>query len=695
MKERRMAHLLEMINYHADTFARIPLTNVQDVGKIAISLISSVLDYRAVMVLITGDSKEPELLASKGIGNNIRGVRTDPEGVVRHLWSVVHSASIIECNTLEAVTAESARRLSLGEMFVAVPLKDFLEHGEDRVGLIVAAQPDRDYDPIVDIMALEIIAGILSGAISNCVAMGKLREASEAMNAEIDRRKRGERALLESEKRYRETIDAMKDWIVVVDPDLRILLFNEAFMQVNKELGLTTDVIGRTPLEIFPFLPDTLIDEYSWVFENKEVLITQETTKVASREFITESRKIPLLEDGRIVRVVSVIRDITEQKRLEAQFQHAQKMEAIGTLASGIAHNFNNLLMGILGHVSLILLDTGFDHPHFEHLKGIEHAVEQGAVLNKQLLGFARGGKYKVEVTNLNELIQTSSEMFGPTKKELKIHTKYQKDLWPVEVDQVQIEQVLLNLYVNAWQAMPHGGECYIETSNVELDKKYTESFGIEPGNYVKISVTDTGVGMDKKTQQRVFDPFFTTKAVGRGTGLGLSSAYGIIRNHGGIINVYSERDRGATFNIYLPASDKELPIRERTAADEILKGTETVLLVDDEAMVLDVGEEMLKKMGYMVLLAKSGKEALRLHNEHKDEIDLAILDMIMPDMSGGQVYDKMKELNPRIKTLLSSGYTVDGQAAEILERGCDAFIQKPFNMKELSRKIRELLDKK
>jgi PAS domain S-box-containing protein len=511
---------------------------------------------------------------------------------------------------------------------------------------------------------------------------------------DITDRKRAEEAMRESEKHYRETVDAMKDWILVVDPDLRIVLFNEAFMQANKELGLTEDVIGRTPLEIFPFLPDSLLDEYRWVFENKEILITHETTKVAGRDFITESRKIPLLEDGRIVRVVSVIRDITEQKRLEAQLQQAQRMEAIGTLAGGIAHDFNNVLMGIQGHASLVSLETDPDHPHFEHLKGIEETVQRGADLTRQLLGFARGGKYEVKPTDLNELIEKTSEMFGRTKKEIKIHTKHQKEIWPVEVDQAQIQQVLLNLHVNAWQAMPHGGDLYIETSNVEFYENYTKPFGVEPGNYVKISVTDTGIGMDKATQQRIFDPFFTTREMGRGTGLGLSSAYGIIKNHDGIINVYSEKGKGATFNIYLPASKKELPIREERLPDEILKGTETVLLVDDEDMVLGVGEEMLKKMGYRVLLATSGKEAVELYKRHKNEIDLVILDMIMPDMGGGEAYDRMKGDNPKVKVILSSGYSIEGQANEILERGCNGFIQKPFNIQELSGKIRGILEK-
>jgi CheY-like chemotaxis protein len=369
-------------------------------------------------------------------------------------------------------------------------------------------------------------------------------------------------------------------------------------------------------------------------------------------------------------------------------------MEAIGTLAGGIAHDFNNVLMAIQGHTSLMLLNAHPDDSHFDHLTGVEDMVQKGADLTRQLLGFARGGKYEVRPTDLNELVQKSTEMFGRTKKEVKIHQKLQKGILAVEVDQTQFEQVLLNLYVNAWQAMPHGGDLYVETSDVVLDENDTKPHDVKPGNYVKVSVADTGTGMDKAIQQRIFDPFFTTKEMGRGTGLGLASAYGIIKNHGGIINVYSEKERGTTFTIYLPASERQVTPRQQKAADEILTGTETILLVDDEDEVLDVGQKMLEQMGYKVLLSTNGKQAIDIYLANPDDIDLVILDMIMPGMGGGETYDRMKEVNPDVKVLLSSGYSIDGQASKILDRGCNGFIQKPFGMKELSRELREILDK-
>ncbi|UCF93117.1 MAG: response regulator [Desulfobacterales bacterium] len=383
-----------------------------------------------------------------------------------------------------------------------------------------------------------------------------------------------------------------------------------------------------------------------------------------------------------------------ERLKMEARLRKAQKMEALGTLAGGIAHDFNNLLMGIQGRASLMLMDMDSNHPEYEHLRGIEEHVKSASDLTRQLLGFARAGKYEVKPTDLNQAVEKTAQMFGRTKKEIKIHRQYQEGIWPVEVDQGQIEQVLLNLYVNAWQAMPAGGDLHLATQNIQLDPTYVKPLALVPGNYVKISVTDTGVGMDKKTRERVFDPFFTTKKRGRGTGLGLASAYGIIHNHGGIINVYSEKGHGATFTVYLPAAARAIHVEAPALSQGLMTGSETVLLVDDEQIILEVGEKLLAKLGYRVLAARNGREALEVYARNKENIALVILDMIMPEMSGSDTYDNLKAMDPHVKTLLSSGYSVNGQATEILQRGCDGFIQKPFDIKRIARKVREILDK-
>jgi PAS domain S-box-containing protein len=398
--------------------------------------------------------------------------------------------------------------------------------------------------------------------------------------------------------------------------------------------------------------------------------------------------------------ILITIKDISELEKvyretetLEVQLQQAQKMEAVGTLAGGIAHDFNNLLMGIQGNTSLMLLNLPADFPHYEKLKKIETYIQKGVNLTRQLLGFARGGKYEVLPTDINELLRTSSDMFGRTKKEISLHTTYQENAWTVALDRSQIEQVLLNLYVNAWQAMPDGGDLYIQSENVNLEKGYVDAYQIRPGRYVKISITDTGTGMDKITQQRVFDPFFTTKDRGRGTGLGLASAYGIIKNHGGIINLYSEIGKGTTFNIYLPAAEEDAP-SQAAREDKILKGDETILLVDDERMIRDVGQQLLQTLGYSVLVAASGKEALAIYKKENHKIDLILLDMIMPDMGGAETFEQLKRNDPGIRVILSSGYSMNDEATAILARGCDGFIQKPFNIEQLSKKIREVLNR-
>jgi two-component system, cell cycle sensor histidine kinase and response regulator CckA len=403
---------------------------------------------------------------------------------------------------------------------------------------------------------------------------------------------------------------------------------------------------------------------------------------------------------GRRVRVTE-FRDITERKqaekdrkKLESQLHQAQKMESIGILAGGIAHDFNNLLMAIQGRLSLLMYEmkkTNASAPQIKKMKEIDEDLVRAADLTAKLLGFARKGKTEVKPTDINNLIEHQTMMFGRTKKEIIIHEELSKDLPAVEVDRSQIEQVLLNIYVNAAQAMPQGGNLYIRTENITLTDKETGPHDALPGVYVKISVTDTGIGMDKKIQPRIFEPFFTTKEIGRGTGLGLASAFGIIKNHHGFITVYSEKERGSTFNIFLPATQKT-PVKETLPVEEIVMGGGTILLVDDEEVVIAVGSEMLITLGYKVLATRSGSEAIAVYQAQQKEIDLIILDMIMPGMGGDEMFDRFKQINPKVKILLASGYSIDGQATAIMSRGCDGFIQKPYSMTVLSRKIREIL---
>jgi PAS domain S-box-containing protein len=381
-----------------------------------------------------------------------------------------------------------------------------------------------------------------------------------------------------------------------------------------------------------------------------------------------------------------------EKESLHDQLLQAQKMEAIGTLAGGIAHDFNNLLMGIQGNVELMALDIGPTHAHSGRLKTIRDCVHSGARLTQQLLGFARMGKYEVKPTDINALVRNSIDMFGRTRQELRITHQCVENAWVVEVDRGQIEQVLLNLMINAWQAMPDGGNLYLETANEILDDHQALAHGAEPGKYVKITITDTGLGMDPATMERIFDPFFTTKTIGRGTGLGLASAYGIVRNHGGFIDVRSQEGIGTTFTIHLKASDAQ-PGKTTLVRASAQAGTETILLVDDDPLILDVGQALLVALGYEVVVATGGKAAIEIYRDQKDRIRLVILDMIMPDMGGGKTYDKLKEIDPEIKVLLSSGYSINGQATAIINRGCNGFIQKPFDLQSLSEKVRNTID--
>ncbi len=509
----------------------------------------------------------------------------------------------------------------------------------------------------------------------------------------VTHQKQVQEALRKSEEHFRMLLESVPIGISVMLSDLTFEYFNPIFTEI---FGYTLSDLPDKNAWFEKAYPDpeyrqkvvsVWTDDFAENVNNEKVYDRIFTVRCKNGQEKLISFRSIVTPDGKHM---VTYEDITERKRLEDQLIHAQKMEAIGTLAGGIAHDFNNLLMGIQGRTSLMLMDIGPSHPHFAYLNHIEDIVKSGANLTKQLLGFARGGKYEEKLTNLNKLIQKSMEMFARTRKEIKIEQKFEKDLWTVKVDQGQIEQVLLNMYVNAWHAMPGGGRLYLTTKNIDFSEGDEIIQHLKPGKYVLISITDTGMGMDRETSSRIFEPFFTTREIGSGTGLGLASAYGIILNHNGTINVYSEQGEGTTFNIYLPASIEKIEQTEELSK-EISMGTETVLMVDDEDTIVEIGRKSLERLGYKVLTAQNGVEAVEVIKSHPN-INIVILDMIMPEMGGGETYDRLKEIRPDIKIILSSGYSINGEAQEILKRGCDSFIQKPFNITDLSYKIREVL---
>jgi len=545
------------------------------------------------------------------------------------------------------------------------------------------------------IMWLEVDESPVKDVDGNVVAVaGAARDVTAQRHAE--------ERLKASEQRFRDLFNAISDVMYTHDLEGRFLSVNPALCSL---FGYDeADVVGKKISE-FMNLEDAPAFETEYLAQIKERGYHEGTSAYLSNEgkkIFIEYRNSMIYPESGAPYISGTGRDVTEKilserkvANLQAHLAQAQKLESIGTLAGGIAHNFNNVLMGIQGRASLMMMEKDPSHPDYEHLKGIEEYVKNATELTRDLLGFARGGKYEVKPTDLNALIKHENRMFGRTKKEIRVHGKYEEDLWTVEVDQGQIRQVFLNLYVNAWQAMPGGGDLYLQTENVVVSKEQIEALKVSPGRYVKISIIDTGTGMDEATCQKVFDPFFSTKDTGRGSGLGLASVYGIIQNHGGLIQVSSEKGEGTTFEIYLPASDRQVEKESSEGGQqEIEYGQGTVLLVDDEEMILDVGRMMLEKLGYRVVTAGSGTEAIDLFENERKEIDLVILDMIMPGMGGGETYDQLKAIDPDVTVLLSSGYSINGQAKEIMDRGCSGFIQKPFAMDELSRKVKGVSDR-
>jgi PAS domain S-box-containing protein len=527
----------------------------------------------------------------------------------------------------------------------------------------------------------------------------KFRVAYDELNREMKERQRVEYALRESEERFREMAELMPQTVFETDVTGKLTFVNRNAFD-NFGYSQTDFDRGVNSLEmVIPEDRERATENIAKIINGEDVGLNEYTAlRKDGSTFPVMVHSATIVRDGETSGIRGFIIDITdrqnaeeERRRLETQFHQAQKLETIGTLAGGIAHDFNNLMTTILGNTSLILYDIDNTNPHYEPLKNIERQIKRGAELTTQLLGYARKGKYHVKPVNLNQIVEENAAAFGRTRKEITIRWALADDLLAVEADQGQIQQVLLNLFVNAADAMPTGGSLDLKTSNSTHREIKSKDYHPAPGDYLRLTVSDTGIGMDEKVRQRIFDPFFSTKETGKGTGLGLASVYGIIKNHGGYIEVQSQTGRGSQFSIYLPASaDRVTKIVE--PATEIMTGSGTILIVDDEEMVLDVGARVLQKLGYTVLESSNGFNAVELYKKLRDKIKLVVLDIVMPDMSGGEVYDRLKDINPDVKVLLASGYSIDDQAREIMERGCDGFIQKPFSMKTMSDKISEIL---
>jgi two-component system cell cycle sensor histidine kinase/response regulator CckA len=488
-------------------------------------------------------------------------------------------------------------------------------------------------------------------------------------------------------------VDRASVGILRTGPDARILSVND---QVCRNLGYTREELCN----MYVFDIDPTFPREIWLGHRRELRDRGSST------FETVHRRkdgttFPVEITGTYLEFqgegfsFSFIRDITERKQLEGQLLQAQKMEAIGRLAGGVAHDFNNMLTVILGYAELIKARLPHDDPLAKDVSEIQKAAGHSKDITRQLLAFSRKQMIVPTLMNLNELIantkQTLSRLIG---EDVDFRVHLTPDLWGIRFDPSQVDQILVNLAVNARDAMPGGGALTIETANVHLDESYCrERLDCTPGYYVLLGVSDDGVGMDKETLSHIFEPFFTTKEVGRGTGLGLATVYGIVKQNGGIINVYSEPGQGTTFKIYFPAVVQKDEIAEKAEESVLAAGSGMVLLVEDDDMVREMTAAMLQAIGYTVQVAQTASDALSLCEKRDARIDLLITDVVMPGMSGTELRDRIEAVRPGIKVLFTSGYTssIVVQRGMLEERG--HFLQKPFSIKHLARKVREAIE--
>ncbi|SRR5216684_2250533 len=512
-------------------------------------------------------------------------------------------------------------------------------------------------------------------------------------------RKRSEDALQQAERKYRSIVENASEGIFQTTPGGGYLTVNPALArmygyELPEELMASVKDIGRQV-----YVDPSRREEFKRLMEEQNVVQGfeyQVYRKDRIKIWLSENVRAVRDSSGAILYYEGMVEDITERKRLEDQLRRAQKMEAVGQLAGGVAHDFNNLLMVIQGYSEVMLARLDPAEPLRKNAEEIQKATERAASLTRQLLAFSRMQVLRPKILDLNAVLAEMGKMLPRLiREDIELRIVPGASLGSVKADQSQIEQVILNLLVNARDAMPRGGKLTIETASAELNDEYARGHtGVRPGKYAMLAVSDTGVGMDSETQAHIFEPFFTTKELGKGTGLGLATVYGIVKQSSGWIWVYSEVGKGTTFKIYLPQVDERVQPPESSKTRSLAPGgTETILVVEDQDSIRELTREFLKGSGYTMLEAKDGSEALQLAVRYESAIDLLVTDVVMPKMGGRELAHRLSAVRPLIKVLYMSGYA-ENSAAEsgILDQN-SVWLQKPFSLESLLHKVREVLD--
>jgi PAS domain S-box-containing protein len=721
----------------------------EDEEKTRVAMILSIILWSVVAVvsiliitwLITGKSQElgPYAFAANafiiavalGLLYLIRNgyVKSGGFVFVAFIWSnitfqaftsdgVRGSAAIIYITIMILASLLLGWRASIGIAALSTLFIWLLAHAE-QIGLL-SFQLDEPFEVALESTGVFILATVLltltTSGLSNALKRARkseqsLKESNRALQHNLEQLAQRENALRDSEERFRLLAENVVDTIWILDPnDLR---FNYVSPSAEK-------IVGYTPEEMMELELDQLLAAESLELA-KKILSTRlaksqtDPSQITRGEFelyhkngstvwVESTARVLYINWLSSFGIIGVTRDITgrkaseeERKKLHDQLLQAQKMEAIGTLAGGIAHDFNNSLQGILGYTQILIWEKEKGNPDLKLLKQIESATQRSSELTKQLLTFSRKVESKLRPLNLNQEVRQLEQLLARTiPKMIAIETHLADDLKIINADSVQIEQMMMNLCINSRDAMPDGGELVIDCRNTILDENYCKMHvDAVPGEYVMLSISDNGKGMDKQTLEHVFEPFFTTKKTGEGTGLGLAMVYGIIKNHGGHITCISEPGLGTTSRVYFPAIEEpslEQP-QGHTELAQFPHGNETILLVDDEDYLRDLGERLLTKFGYTVLTAPNGETAVQIYREHGTQISLVILDLIMPGIGGKNCLDLILEEDPSARVIIASGYSVDGTTKKELESKTKGFVGKPFELNQMLSMVRKTLD--